>query len=41
MSFGVAALKPDDINARDLSIRSDAALYDAKNAGRNRVVAAA
>ncbi len=41
MSFGVATLRPDDVNARDLSIRSDAALYDAKNAGRNRVVAAA
>ncbi|TCK09361.1 sensor domain-containing diguanylate cyclase [Marinobacterium mangrovicola] len=35
-SFGVAAIKPGD-SVRELLSRADAALYRAKNAGRNRV----
>lgn len=37
-SFGVACLRADESGA-DLLARADAALYRAKNAGRNRVVA--
>lgn len=39
LSIGVASLQPDD-NLDSLLQRADAALYDAKNQGRNRVVVA-
>jgi diguanylate cyclase (GGDEF)-like protein len=37
VSIGVAELGPDDSNPNDLVARADAKLYEAKNAGRNRV----
>jgi diguanylate cyclase (GGDEF)-like protein/PAS domain S-box-containing protein len=39
-SIGVATMAPDDFGISALLGRADRALYDAKNAGRNRVVAA-
>lgn len=39
-SIGVAQLTPLDASAGDLLSRADAALYEAKNGGRNKVVAA-
>ena len=39
-SLGCAGIGPDDIQIDDLLRRADGALYDAKNAGRNLVVAA-
>jgi PleD family two-component response regulator len=35
-SFGVATYRPDD-QAKDIVARADAALYRAKDLGRNRV----
>ena len=40
ISLGVAELGPSDREAADLIARVDAALFEAKNAGRNRVVVA-
>lgn len=40
ISVGVATSKSEDKDAHDLIRRADRALYDAKRAGRNRVVAA-
>jgi diguanylate cyclase (GGDEF)-like protein len=40
-SFGVAELAPSDVAPLDLYRRADRALYDSKNAGRNRVTVAA
>jgi diguanylate cyclase (GGDEF)-like protein len=40
-SFGVAELAPGDVAPLDLYRRADRALYDSKNAGRNRVTVAA
>ena len=37
-SFGVAATRPSDRAFQDVTARADRALYDAKDAGRNRVV---
>jgi diguanylate cyclase (GGDEF)-like protein len=39
-SAGVATAKLDDIDGIDLVTRADAALYEAKRGGRNRVIAA-
>lgn len=39
-SIGLAALQPEDAELEHLLLRADAALYEAKRAGRNRVVAA-
>lgn len=39
-SFGVAGLTPGDVAFHDMLVRADAALYRAKLAGRNRVMAA-
>ncbi|MCC1497024.1 GGDEF domain-containing protein [Alcanivorax sp. 1008] len=39
-SFGVAAVRGDKINSDELFRRADQALYQAKEAGRNRVVVA-
>jgi diguanylate cyclase (GGDEF)-like protein len=39
VSIGVAALRPDETGA-DLLARADTALYEAKDRGRNCVVAA-
>jgi len=41
VSIGVASLMPGADSVRELMRRADVALYDAKNSGRNRVVAAA
>ncbi|RVH84649.1 diguanylate cyclase, partial [Sinorhizobium medicae] len=40
-SLGIASLRPDGDTAEALLKRADMALYEAKNGGRNRVVAAA
>ena len=40
ISVGIAAYRPGDADVDDLVRRADRALYDAKHAGRNRVVAA-
>ncbi len=40
ISVGVAAVLPDDDDAATMIARADAALYCAKNAGRNRVAVA-
>ena len=37
-SFGLTALRPDDVGVDDLLARADEGLYAAKNTGRNRVV---
>jgi diguanylate cyclase (GGDEF)-like protein len=37
VSIGVAQLRDDDANLKDLLARADHALYEAKRAGRNRV----
>jgi len=37
-SFGLTLLRPDDLTVDDLLARADEALYEAKHAGRNRVV---
>ena len=41
VSIGMAILNAGDVDARDLLMRADAALYDAKRRGRNRVAEAA
>ena len=38
VSAGVACVRPDDIEGSDLVTRADAALYEAKGAGRNRAM---
>ena len=38
VSAGVATARPDDIEGADLVTRADAALYEAKREGRNRVI---
>jgi len=38
ISAGVSALRPEDENGNAMLRRSDAALYAAKTAGRNRAV---
>ncbi|MNW12728.1 diguanylate cyclase [compost metagenome] len=38
ISAGVSALRPDDENGSAMLRRSDAALYAAKTAGRNRAM---
>ena len=38
MSFGVSCLRKDDTSVDAVIARADAALYEAKNAGRNRSV---
>jgi len=40
ISVGIAAYRPEDTEVQTLVRRADRALYDAKRAGRNRVVAA-
>ena len=40
VSIGIAELRDDDDGLRELCARADAALYAAKDAGRNRLVAA-
>lgn len=40
-SLGIATLRPGDDTPEALLKRADTALYEAKNNGRNRVVAAA
>lgn len=40
VSIGIAAYRPEDASVDDLIQRADRALYDAKRAGRNRVIAA-
>lgn len=40
VSIGVSCLKPDDRSIDQMLIRADAALYEAKKLGRNRVVPA-
>jgi len=40
ISAGIAAYRPEDTEVQTLVRRADRALYDAKRAGRNRVVAA-
>jgi eukaryotic-like serine/threonine-protein kinase len=40
VSVGVAVLTPQDNTLEDLLVRADAALYEAKQAGRNLVIAA-
>jgi diguanylate cyclase (GGDEF)-like protein len=40
MSIGIAAVESDDESLRSLLSRADAALYQAKRDGRNRVVMA-
>jgi diguanylate cyclase (GGDEF)-like protein len=40
ISAGIAMRQPDDADVHGLIRRADRALYDAKRAGRNRVVAA-
>jgi len=37
-SFGVADVRPDDFSLHDAISRADAAMYEAKEAGRNRTV---
>ena len=39
VSVGVSEIKSDDQNAQDVIARADQALYDAKAAGRNQVLA--
>jgi diguanylate cyclase (GGDEF)-like protein len=39
-SFGVTEVRPGEIDANAILGRADAALYEAKQDGRNRVVAA-
>ena len=41
VSIGVASMIPGKDSAETLMKRADAALYEAKNTGRNRVVAKA
>lgn len=39
-SFGVAAARPDAVDAEEMLLRADQAMYRAKQAGRNRVACA-
>jgi len=41
LSVGVARVEPGDARVADVVARADAALYQAKQAGRNRVVLSA
>ena len=41
VSAGVAVVEPEDVDMRDTFRRADQALYEAKGAGRDRVVARA